>query len=87
MTLLTPGQMERLKRDTAIYREFKEKLRNPVTEKVNGQKVTVMPNRTGVLQALMARYRIHSLSTMYKIIQRMEAQEKGVENPGADDPC
>lgn len=77
MTLLTPGQMERLKRDTAIYREFKEKLRKPVTEEVNGQKVTVMPNRTGVLQALMARYRIHSLSTMYKIIQRMEAQEKG----------
>lgn len=77
MTLLTQGQMERLKRDTAVYREFKEKLSAPVTEVVNGQKVTVMPNRTGVLQALMAKYKIHSVGTMYKIIRRMEEQERG----------
>lgn len=77
MTVLTQGQMERLKRDTAIYREFKEMLGTPVTEVVNGQKVTVMPNRTGVLQALMSKYGIHSVGTMYKIIRRMEQQERG----------
>lgn len=77
MTILTQRQLDRLKRDTAMYRNFKEMISTPVETELNGQRVKVMPNKTGVMTALMKKYGICSMGTVYNIIKRMEEQERG----------
>lgn len=62
--LKTPCQDERETRDLAIYREYNELM------KIDGQ------SKTAVKDFLMKKYGIHSQSTIYVIIKRVEEQQQ-----------
>ena len=64
MALKTPYQIERERRDKALYADY--------------QKMTSVEGtaKTAVIEALMKKYNIHSPATIYIICNRVEAQRK-----------
>lgn len=62
MALKTPYQIERERRDKALYADY--------------QKMTSVEGtaKTAVIEALMKKYNIHSPATIYIICNRVEAQ-------------
>lgn len=62
MELKTPYQIEREKRDNALYADYIK------MASVEGAA------KTAIVQALMEKYNIHSPATIYIICNRVEAQ-------------
>lgn len=65
--LKTPLQLEREKRDTAIYKEWNELTAQPGASRIS------------VAKHLMSKYNIYSLGTIYTIKARMERKLKEKE--------
>ena len=67
-TLKTPCQLEREKREDALFSEYQELMA------VNGQKATA------VNTLLMNKYGVHSTSTIYAMLRRAKQRQEEQRN-------
>ena len=65
LVLKTPFQVEKEKREMALYVEYNQLI------SVEGQ------SKTAVNSLLMSKYGLHSASTLYNILKRVEQRIKG----------